>query len=30
MLFPLMLFIFPAIMVVVLGPAVSGISQAFK
>jgi len=30
MLFPLMLFIFPAIMVVVLGPAVSGIAQAFK
>ena len=30
MLFPLMLFIFPAIMIVVLGPAVSGIPQAFK
>ncbi len=30
MLFPLMLFIFPAIMVVVLGPAVAGISEAFK
>ena len=30
MLFPLMLFIFPAIMVVVLGPAVAGIATAFK
>jgi len=30
MLFPLMAFIFPAIMVVVLGPAVSGIATAFK
>ncbi|MDQ4069321.1 MAG: type II secretion system F family protein [Actinomycetota bacterium] len=30
MLFPLVLFVFPAIMVVVLGPAAAGISQAFK
>ncbi len=30
MLFPLVLFVFPAIMVVVLGPAASGISQALK
>jgi tight adherence protein C len=30
MLFPLVLFIFPAIMVTVLGPAAAGISQAFK
>lgn len=30
MLFPLMAFIFPAIMVVVLGPAVAGIAAAFK
>ena len=30
MLFPLVGFVFPAIMVVVLGPAAAGISQAFK
>jgi tight adherence protein C len=30
MLFPLVLFVFPAIMVVILGPAAAGISQAFK
>ena len=30
MLFPLVLFVFPAIMVVVLGPAAAGISKAFK
>jgi len=30
MLFPLVLFVFPAIMIVILGPAASGISQAFK
>ena len=30
MLFPLVLFVFPAIMIVVLGPAAAGISQAFK
>ena len=30
MLFPLVLFVFPAIMVVVLGPAAAGIAQAFK
>ena len=30
MLFPLVLFVFPAIMIVILGPAAAGISQAFK
>ncbi len=30
MLFPLVLFVFPAIMVVIMGPASIGISQAFK
>ncbi|MEA2703563.1 MAG: tight adherence protein [Actinomycetota bacterium] len=30
MLFPLVLFVFPSIMVVILGPAAAGISQAFK
>ncbi len=30
MLFPLVLFVFPAIMIVILGPAASGISQALK
>jgi tight adherence protein C len=30
MLFPLVLFVFPAIMIVVLGPAAAGIAQAFK
>jgi tight adherence protein C len=30
MLFPLILFVFPAIMVVILGPAASGIHQALK
>jgi len=30
MLFPLVGFVFPAIMVVILGPAAAGISQAFK
>ncbi len=30
MLFPLVLFVFPAIMVVILGPAAAGISQAFN